>query len=239
MAWMSDEQYEMTKEIRDKSITARSARHTRTHCGKSGAVKFPSDFLSRKELKAMSGECIKYASLKKPMTWEEFKKLPDDLKVEYIKSIRERFGVPDKHIAEMFGCSACTLSLWLKDLKCSGKPSSGNKQWEKEKFYAWRSGADTDTVEGTEEVTEEEETEIVTEMPEIDISENEAPEVTESPVEGDTVRKSEGCATEKKCAIPKTGTMTFSGSIDDILNTIGMLLNGANVSLEVQWTTNE
>lgn len=45
---MTDEKYEFLQDCRDKKITARSARSTRTHCGKGGAVKFPSDYMSKR-----------------------------------------------------------------------------------------------------------------------------------------------------------------------------------------------
>ena len=80
MAWMSDEKYELMQDTRDKAITARSARSTRTHCGKGGAVKFPSDNLTKKEREAMNGKCETYR-MNDPMTWEQFKAMPDDLKV--------------------------------------------------------------------------------------------------------------------------------------------------------------
>lgn len=116
MTWMSDERHFLMQDTKEKKVTARSARHTRTHNGKGGPVKFPSDYLTKKELKAMSGECIKYASLKVPMSWDEFKALPNDLKKEYITSIRDRFDAPDKYIAEMLGVSCHTLGLHLRDI---------------------------------------------------------------------------------------------------------------------------
>lgn len=237
MPWMSDEKYEFVSDVRDKSITARSAHRTRTHNGKGGSVKFPSDFMSRKELKAMNGP-VESFRMNEPMPWADFKKMPDDLKKDYITAIRDRFGAPDSAIAKMLGCSQCTLSLWLRDLKCSGAHRTGKEKWEKEKFYAWMSGASTDAVEESPAESDEtvETVETVT-CAEEKTDVNDAIKVTESPVEG--VKKSEEseCCNEKKCAIPKTGEMSFAGSIDDILNTIGLLLNDANVCLEVKWTT--
>lgn len=45
---MNDIEYEFTKDVIEKKITARSARSTRTHNGKRGAVKFPSDYKTKK-----------------------------------------------------------------------------------------------------------------------------------------------------------------------------------------------
>lgn len=114
MAWYSDEQFDMIQDSREKKSIAASAFKQRSHCGKGGSVKFPSDFMSKKELNAMNGECIKYASLKQPMNWEEFKKLPDDLKREYVKNLRNKFNVPDAELATMFGVNKNIIYRYFK-----------------------------------------------------------------------------------------------------------------------------
>ena len=99
---MTDEKFTVISDVRDKKRIARGSNNKRTHAGKGGAVKFPSDYLTQKELKAMNGE-VKSYRLNDPMTWQEFKALPDDIKVVYIKGIRERFRVSDSKIFAMFG----------------------------------------------------------------------------------------------------------------------------------------
>ena len=134
MRW-SDEEYEYRQEVRDKSVTARSARRMRTHNGKGGAVKFPSDYLTKKELKAMNGE-LKTFNINKPMTWADFKEMPDDLKKGYIKMISHRFNAPNTYIAKMFGCAQRTLSLYLADIGLAHGFRSGREKWAKEEFEA-------------------------------------------------------------------------------------------------------
>lgn len=85
---MKDEEFLFHSDCHEKKVTARSARNTRTHNGKRGKVKFPSDYLTKKEIKAMSGE-VKSYRLNEPMSWREFKAMPDDIKVTYIKLLRE------------------------------------------------------------------------------------------------------------------------------------------------------
>lgn len=216
---MNEYQWSLVSDSRDKKITARSARAARTHCGKSGAVKLPSDYLTKKELKAMSGECIKYASLKEPMSWEEFKALPDDLKKEYIKSIRERFGAPDKYIADMLGVSGQCFGLYVRDLGLGlGKDAGANRKWEKEQFYAWRSGADENAEVAPVAVSE------TPEAPETD---------TASSILSDTA--TEGSSREKILAVPYDGQLTFTCPADQALNMIGMILGNKNVTLSVTW----
>lgn len=222
--WMNDIEYEFVTDSANKKNIARSAKSTRTHNGKRGAVKFPSDYLTKKELKAMSGECIQYASLKGPMTWAEFKILPNDLKKEYILWIREKFGAPDKYIAEMLGVSACTLTLYLTDAGCaSGKGAgNGNKKWAKQNFLAWRSGATEGAV--AEEVIEPEETPV-------ENAPVEPLEAAEAPIPDVAVSESN--------PIPVGGHLDFSGAdIDRIIPVLKALLAGPNINFHVSWSIN-
>ena len=237
MAWMNDYEWDFVKDSMDKKNVARSARSTRTHCGKGGAVKFPSDYLTKKELKAMSGEVIKYASLKKPMSWNEFKELPDDLKKEYISYIRAQFGTPDKYIAEMMGISQYTLCIYFKDLKLGQGSASGgsNRKWKREEFLAWSSGADleAEVAPVPKEVIEPEE--IPTELPVETVEEPEIP--AESSSLSDTEAQCSSC--EKVCAIPADGRLSFDCNADDALNTLRLLLRNNKVVLTVSWTVVE
>ena len=83
MEWMK----EWRNEIREQTITARSARNRRGVKGKRGAVSLPSDFLTEKQREALNGECKSY-KLGSPMQWEQFKEMPTDLQAMYIKLIR-------------------------------------------------------------------------------------------------------------------------------------------------------
>jgi hypothetical protein len=84
---LRDEEYLFRQDVKEKSHTARSARYRKTHTGKRGVVKFPSDYMTEKEKKAMNGEVQTY-KLNDPMTWEEFKAMPDDIKAVYIKALQ-------------------------------------------------------------------------------------------------------------------------------------------------------
>lgn len=141
MAWMSDEAWEMVSDSRDKKITARSARSTRTHCGKRGAVKFPSDYKTRKELKAMNGEVETYR-MNQPMSWEEFVKMPIDLQRKYIEYLRGKFNTPDQYIAEMMGKERATFVDHLFRLKMSTDKWMEGNPWDSEGFAAWRLGVE-------------------------------------------------------------------------------------------------
>lgn len=249
---MNDYEYEFVQDSIEKKGTARSARNARTHCGKAGAVRLPSDFLTKKEIKAMSGEVIQYASLKKPMTLEEFKKLPNDLKVMYIKWIREKFNAPDKCIAEMLGVKKNTFSAYMVDLKLNKGPGNAKKIWEQEKFYAWVNGVDENAVEGTADVEPEVEVEQFSVVE--DTSAEEQFDTSTATTCGDTVpapyvpynpyRYAYDDGTSVLAnptvipVIPKSGTMSFEHNrVDDILQTVKALLDGAGVKINctISW----
>jgi hypothetical protein len=138
---MKDETYAFISDVKEKKVTARSARHTRTHCGKGGMVRLPSDNLSKKELMKMSGECKSYR-LNKPMTWTEFKAMPDDIQITYVKLLRQKFSVPDRKLAEMFGTSKDGISFRFKKLGLNEGKTRKRKNWDSEGFYAWLHGVD-------------------------------------------------------------------------------------------------
>lgn len=201
---MRDEEYLFHADVRGKKNIARSARNTRTHCGKSGRVKFPSDYMTKKELNAMNGE-VKSYRLNEPMSWKEFKELPDDIKVTYIKLLREKFNCFDSAIADIMGVNKVTFSQEIKRLGLGyGTKHGGNRTWnEKEAFYAWAHG-----VPATKEA--------------------------EDPIPEEPVPEAEPVIEEKK-AIPGTGNLVFEGKVEEVLKTIGVLLGGANVHISVTW----
>lgn len=49
MSRLTDEQKEFIADCKDKTRTARGSHNKRSHCGKSGGIKFPSDSLTEKQ----------------------------------------------------------------------------------------------------------------------------------------------------------------------------------------------
>ena len=293
MPWMSDEQYMFFSDSRDKKSIAASAHKQRTHCGKGGGVKFPSDYLSKKEIKAMSGECKTYR-MNDPITREEFTEWPNEHKIAYIQNIRERFGASDRHIASLFEVSAMTLGVWIKDLGLEFKNECG-ENWDRDTFIAWRDGdwVDPMTWDEFKSLSDDKKKSYIQwireqfNVPDTEIAEmfavskftfgrtirdlgigngkgaggkrkfdreawthwmnkpEEAEEVpveesvdipeVEEPVMETQERAYTECCCEKKRAIPKSGTMTFEGDIDDILNSIRLILEGSQVEVTMSW----
>lgn len=209
---MNDEKYVFFQDLREKKTTGYSARKQRSHCGKGGRVKLPSDYKTKKELQKMNGECKSYR-LNEPMKWAEFNALPDDIKVMYIAAIREKYNAPNTAIANMMGISKGSVSLVTKKLGIAPL-TRGKHTWDKTGFEKWCSSQEDSSVN----------------MPVDDV---EKPEEI-APYEPVMLPAKEEPKTVL-CAIPDNGSMTFEGKIEDILNTLGVLLAGAKVHIGIQW----
>lgn len=123
-------------ECADRKRTARGAFNKRTHNGKRGGVKFPSDYLSKKEKSKMNGK-IKVYKMNEPITYAEFKEYPDDLKKQYVNNLREKFDVSDTAIAEMMGINKRTLNRLLNIIHASGG-RRGSRKADREGFEKWK-----------------------------------------------------------------------------------------------------
>ena len=211
---MTDEKYSFVQDVRDRKRVARGARNKRTHCGKGGAVKFPSDYMTRKELKAMSGEVISY-NINEPMKWKEFKALPDDIKIVYIKALREKFGVSDKKIGtEMMGVSQTAFAVEVGRLGI--KLGKGNHfRFDKKGWMNW-------LYKDSEEIP-------------VESHENAAESVCEATHEIAQAVEESGTEAAIKAIVPYHGTVDFRGNANEILNTLSVLLGGASVHLRVTW----
>jgi hypothetical protein len=161
----------------------------------------------------MNGE-VKSYRLNDPMKWAEFKAMPDDIKITYIKLLREKFNCFDGAIAEMLGVNKCTFLAEIKRLGLGhGAKHGGYRTWnEREAFYAWVNGSTSEEVQVDEE-------------PETASQE----EIEPNPVPEEVV------CSEDRNAIPESGNMTFEGNVEDILKTVGILLGGAKVHISITW----
>ena len=133
---MTDEKYTFITDVAEKKRTARGAFNKRTHNGKGGKVRFPSDYLSNKERNKMNGEIREYR-MNSPITYAEFKKYPDDLKKKYVKRLRDMFDVSDTDIAAMMGVKAKTLNAALIKIDASGG-RRGKRKADYVAFEKWK-----------------------------------------------------------------------------------------------------
>lgn len=228
---MKDEKYAFIQDLIEKKTIGRGSFNKRSHCGGSGKKKWAAELMTNKELAKMNGE-LKTYRLNDPMTWAEFKALPDDIKKMYIKGIQERFNCFDSSIARMFGVHQSTLLDVLKRLgMCHGNVNN-HRKWDKEGFEAWARGEKpTEAYQSLPKPTEEEVTEEteVTEVTKKFIPE--CPKLTKEDIK-------RICQTKKK-AIPKTGSLKFEGKSEDILEALASVFDGAEITITVIWETKD
>lgn len=249
MALIPDEQYVMISDSIEKKKIAHSSHNRKTHCGKGGRVKFPSDYLSKKELKAMNGD-VKSYNLNKPMTWEEFRSMPQDLQIMYIKKLRNEFGVPDIVLSKAMGICKSSFSKAMKDLNLSLGKSAGatGKQWlnsEKSSKFSeyWNK------FENKKECTIEEEIakDAAEHVEEMDISEEKSNDYTMDDSDelfhyGTKYNSGrypsatlDRVAESEHITIPTGGRLSFDCKFDDAVKVLESILSGTNVRLNVDW----
>ena len=234
MPRLPDEQWAMIEDSIEKKNIARSSRSKRTHCGKRGGVKFPSDFMSKKELKAMNGE-VKSYKMHDPMSWKEFLALPDDLKKEYIKYIRERFKATDTALADAFGVSLshfCKLNKKL-GLSSGRSHSAIGKRWykseERQVFEKWWYG---DKYEDLTETNGERSSD----------STNVYEKHTEYPDVGDYLDFGKLVTSHNVCnpdVTPVSGNLSFDCEADSAFELVKNFLGSKKVHLYIEWTVKE
>lgn len=110
---MTDLQYVYQSDIREKKSTGRGIFHKKNG-SKSKKCTLPSDYMTRKEKMAMSGECKTY-DMRKFYTYEEFKQFPDDIQLQYLNSLINRYDVTIAAIAdELFHITPTGLYKYLR-----------------------------------------------------------------------------------------------------------------------------
>ena len=109
---MTDPEYLFRQTEKERKKLGYGDKHKKRGGGKT--VRFPSDYLTKKERDAMNGE-IKTYKKKEFYTWEEFKALPDDLQLKWVNSIINRFGCSAGAISSIvFGKSRPMLQGYLE-----------------------------------------------------------------------------------------------------------------------------
>ena len=100
-------------DIREKKSIKNSANKT-NRTGK-GPVKFPSDYLSKKEKEALNGECSTWKYSDFPDR-EAFNRMPDDIKIGYLNWIINVYGVGIASISKyVFNQADSALDMWFKN----------------------------------------------------------------------------------------------------------------------------
>ena len=72
----------------------------------------------------MNGECVTY-TMTKPMGWDEYQMLPDDIKRTYLITLAEKYEATPAMLAMMFGKNRKICGFEQRRLKIGQTPSRG------------------------------------------------------------------------------------------------------------------
>ena len=130
---MNDFDYDARQEKR----VAASARRRKSG-SRSRYVGLPSDHLTQKELRAMSGEVQTY-NMNAPIRWSAFLSWPRDLQQEYISRLQTEYGATGEMLAECFDTSRAIVIRGLKEagIQLVAQPKHIPKKAVMERTQRW------------------------------------------------------------------------------------------------------
>lgn len=179
----------------------------------------------------MNGEPTTYR-INSPMTWDEFKTIPDDLKVLYVGWIRDTFGATDKAIAEMLGVDKAWFSKTMRSLGAVGPKRGPRATWDTEGFAVWCNSVAADETAAAEPAAEAktEAKDLVAVEPVYTLRDliEEAANSTDRPFIPEEIEP-------ETDLIPTAGWMNFEGPADQALRAVDKMLGKANVRLHISW----
>ena len=215
---MKDEEYLFLSDVREKKRIANGAFYKRTHNGKGGRVRLPSDYLTKKELQAMNGE-VKSYRMNEAISWAEFRAMPDDIKINYITLLRSKFDVPDSKIAKMMGVSGCSMSQMLAKLGLNlTEKRTSAKKWDVDGWNAFVGNPAEEVVDVSEPAEP------------VEVAVNTEPVI---PIPDEQ-------KFEPERVVPESGRITFCGNVANALKIVEQLLGGAeHMRISITWDNSD
>ena len=110
---MNDAEYIFKQTSAERKRNGYGDYHKKRQGGRQ--VRLPSDHLSKKEIEAMSGECVTY-NMKAPVKWSAFKEWPDDIQREYLKNLEDSFHAKTEDVAGMMSTGYDNIRMLKKAL---------------------------------------------------------------------------------------------------------------------------
>lgn len=150
-------------DVMQKKRIASGAVH-RKRGSKSKKCTLPSDYLTKKELKAMNGE-VKSYNIHERMDWKKFKTLPEDMAIAHVNWLIETFGCNAEAIGRSLGVSKGCVFVWAKSqgIKFDYRRFIPTKEWLT--FLGEMPVVEPEVVEETvEEVKKEEDNEALEQL---------------------------------------------------------------------------
>ena len=111
---------------------------------KRGKCRLPSDYLTAAQKREMNGEMKTY-SITRPMPWEDFKAMADDLKREYLRNMQSCGGAAT-YLAEEMGCCSDTIIECGKKLGVPFVRGGRNFDLWQKKLSEWHTAEVPDSV---------------------------------------------------------------------------------------------
>lgn len=129
---MTEAEHVFYSDIKEKKRTGYGAKNKKNG-SRSKKCSLPSDYLTRKEKQSLNGEVITW-DMKKFYSYDEFKKMPSDIRIRYINSMMTRYDIGISTISShVFQLSSSALHMALTragEIKYinhfSGKPKEAN-----------------------------------------------------------------------------------------------------------------
>lgn len=119
---------------------------------KRGKCRLPSDYLTAAQKKEMNG-AVKTYNITRPMPWEDFKAMPDDIKREYLRNMQSCGGAAT-YLAEEMGCCSATIIECGKKLGVPFVRGGRNFNLWQKKLSEWHT-AEVTAAETPENQTDE------------------------------------------------------------------------------------
>lgn len=136
---MTNEAYLFNSTNRERAVLRRSAAH-RKNGSKSKSCKLEVDRMTQKEIAKKHGPVSSW-KMSDFYTWDEFKKMPLDIQVEWLNHVLDKYNVSLSTIsAEVFQLSTKALGTYLSRMKVSKQIHSrrGGRKVKKEDFDAFK-----------------------------------------------------------------------------------------------------
>lgn len=207
-------------EVKEKKQLARSARY-KVNGSKSRKCTLATDYMTPSQIRKMNGEMVTY-NINKPMTLEEFKRLPPDIGKEFIIRLVDLYGCNYSSLSEMFGCSrnTCAKLLAYSPYEIRFDRGCAMSRAKRERWYEFIGRAENGQCR---EVFE----------PEIPKEEEPVPDVSTTMTQTETEMKS-----DKPSQMSMTEfSLNFSGrlSVEAIANSLRLILgDGMDGSLSIK-----
>lgn len=199
---------EFDYDVLQRKRSTYGARHKKNG-SKSRKCTLPQDTMSAAELKRRNGEMSTF-NLGKPMRWAEFKTMPDDLKIEYITGLREKYNASEAKVAAMMGVSPSWL---FREIKRIGGHDDVRRKMSEAQLAAWEEFCKptSDTLAPPEVITP--------------IGPGEAKEPVEDAIP---------CEKKSGCSI-NSGLLSFTGKAPDIAITLMKFLGDREYRISVEF----